>query len=165
MDFIQQELQWETVCAEVYRYGKGSALQEFFAMLHVKNQEVPFEEQLKYLTRGAQQLLHELGQEVTFKIAFKRYFLSDAANQETLVMEQECSGEGAVSIVEQPPLDGTKVALWIYGVAGAEVECKTNGFCEVCHDGLRHLWLAHQMGQGENSATPQRKTVSTNYVH
>ena len=47
----------------------------------------------------------------------KRYFLSDAANQEDEVYatdESDC----ALSIVQQPPLDGTKVALWVYLLSG-----------------------------------------------
>lgn len=51
-----------------------------------------------------------VGAESGMTPVFKRYFLSDAANQSPLLGSD---GECAVSVIQQPPLDGTKVALWI----------------------------------------------------
>ena len=40
----------------------------------------------------------------------KRYFVSDATNQMPLM----CDLAEHVSVIQQPPLDGTKVAAWLY---------------------------------------------------
>ena len=45
---------------------------------------------------------------------FMRYFLSDAANQaHTVNAFLDANQVCAVSVLEQPPLDGSKVALWV----------------------------------------------------
>lgn len=50
---------------------------------------------------------------------FRRYFLSDASNQEDFLREQLRGREtGSVSIIQQPPANGAKVALWMYGQEG-----------------------------------------------
>ena len=44
-------------------------------------------------------------------VILKRYFLSDSTNQQPLMkQEADCS----VSVIQQPPLDGSKVAVWLY---------------------------------------------------
>ncbi len=69
---------------------------------------------------------------------FKRYFLSDSANQYKYL---EISDECAVSIVEQPPLDGTKIALWVYFQQNVNVKRLNSGLYEVAHGEYKHLWL------------------------
>lgn len=45
----------------------------------------------------------------------ERYFVSDIANQQPLLEKMiGVQAENAVSIVEQPPLNGSKIALWAY---------------------------------------------------
>ena len=51
-------------------------------------------------------------------LVFKRYFVSDALNHAPLLPKEE---KAAVSIVQQPPLNGTKVALWAYFVENADI--------------------------------------------
>lgn len=51
------------------------------------------------------------------KAVLKRWFLSDSANQTALLPEET---ELAVSVVEQPPLNRTKVALWVWWMDNAE---------------------------------------------
>ena len=61
---------------------------------------------------------------------FARYFLSDAANQEAELGDSlESLHRCAVSVIEQPPLDGTKVALW--AILQSEGD-----------SGYRHFWRA-----------------------
>ncbi|MCQ2182283.1 MAG: Rid family hydrolase [Bacteroidales bacterium] len=84
------------------------------------------------------------------KYVFKRYFISD----ETQVPALDCR-IGAVSVICQPPLGGASVAVWIYSVAGAEVE-----YCEgrtlVRHDGLEQIWDAAMVSPGRNSEEQTR---------
>ena len=49
--------------------------------------------------------------------AFKRYFLTDAEAECKLLPDEP----GAVSYIQQPPLDGGTVAVWVYVTSGAEV--------------------------------------------
>ena len=83
----------------------------------------------------------------------KRYFLSDAANQQPLMrLEPSC----AVSVIQQPPLDGSKVALWMYMLQGADVHDE-GGMTVVEHNGYRHLW---KMGMHEHKGDSAWQTES-----
>lgn len=48
------------------------------------------------------------------KVRFVRFFLSDAANQQPLIAELLSDCNFPVSYIQQPPLDGTKIAAWVY---------------------------------------------------
>ena len=53
------------------------------------------------------------------KIFFIRIFLSDSANQQDfLVQAMADRGLTDASIIQQPPLDGSKVAAWLWTVEG-----------------------------------------------
>ena len=68
---------------------------------------------------------------------FRRFFVSDAANQQKS-LEQALDDVTfcATSIVQQAPLDGTKIALWLWTSAGLTPE-------EGCfsHNGITHYWM------------------------
>lgn len=53
------------------------------------------------------------------KIFFLRFFISDAANQQEMLSEVlRERGIGQASIIQQPPLDGSKIAAWLWTVEG-----------------------------------------------
>lgn len=61
-----------------------------------------------------------------FKPVFLRFFMSDATNQAHLIRkEPDC----AVSIIQQPPMGGSKVVMWVYLTD-----------CPLEHNGYKHLW-------------------------
>ena len=68
---------------------------------------------------------------------FRRFFLSDAANQQSIL--EDALGEHlfcATSIVQQPPLNGTKIALWVYS---ADQLITDEGTFQ--HNGYTHYWM------------------------
>ena len=56
-----------------------------------------------------------------------------------------------LSIVEQAPLDGSKIALWAYLQNGVHTKTLPNGMYEVKHGAYRHLWMAGACNQATNS--------------
>ncbi|MCR5696182.1 MAG: hypothetical protein K6G73_04305 [Marinilabiliaceae bacterium] len=75
-----------------------------------------------------------------YQPVFARYFISDAANQ-IATLEPSVSREAyAVSVVQQPPLCGVKVALWVYMIADVEVCRIAEGFYAVKHGVYNHYW-------------------------
>ena len=81
---------------------------EYHAMLHVEPRGELFAGQFARLCAAAAELTATLG---GARPVLKRYFLSDAANQAPLIpADATC----AVSIIQQSPLDGSKVAMWLY---------------------------------------------------
>ena len=71
---------------------------------------------------------------------FKRYVLSDTANQADLLLAITTeSSDCALSVVEQPPLDGTKIALWAYLQTNVQTQVLHNGLFEVKPVSYTHL--------------------------
>lgn len=92
---------------------------------------------------------------------FWRFFVSDAANQADLVWSRTVeTADCAVSVVEQPPLDGTKVALWAYLMTGVRTRVLPGGVYEVSHGAYRHWWSAGNSQQAESAEYQTRLLLS-----
>ncbi len=124
------------VNAQLSVFAPEGGVAEIHAMLHVEPRDERFGGQLDRIYT-AEQLLHDLPLLHDTALVFKRYFLSDSANQAPLMRkESHC----AVSIIQQPPLDGSKLAVWLYFQRGTTVR-NDNGVIVSEHNGYRHLWL------------------------
>lgn len=135
----QQTNQLENTLTEIFKYEVEAGVSEYHVMIHATRPEATYEEQLNAVVDTYCQLRES---ELQGAVAiFKRYFLSDAANQADmlLALSAECS-DCALSVVEQPPLNGTKIALWVYLQKGVETQVLHNGLFEVRHGAYRHLW-------------------------
>ncbi len=102
---------YENSAAEVAVFNENRA--EAHAIIHAVAGK-PFGQQLEAVLGAAKLLGIELG---GLSPVFKRYFLSDAANQSALLPTVEPC---AVSHIQQPPLDGSKIALWVVFQADAD---------------------------------------------
>lgn len=109
------------------------AVTECHTMVHVTDTTLTFDEQLRAVTDIYHQLYDGDGQTPLFR----RFFLSDAANQQPVVEQALESLEFcATSIVQQPPLDGTKIALWVWSASGM-----VNEAGGIDHNGYHHYWM------------------------
>jgi enamine deaminase RidA (YjgF/YER057c/UK114 family) len=100
---------------------------------------------------------------------FRRLFLSDAMNQMARVRESPLALDPpespvAVSIVQQPPLPGAKLALFAYHVAGVELAKRRLSARHVLveRNGLGHLWstrLCSGAGDSSMSAAAQTRAL------
>jgi len=115
---------------------------ELHVMLHVDVRGEQFKEQLERLAQ-AENRLFDTSDFKDSQMVFKRYFLSDAANQQPVIEAHRTYNKyntnAAISMIQQPPLDGSKVAIWMYLVKGAEVSRKDT-FTVVEHNGYCHLY-------------------------
>ncbi len=148
------KIYWEDlgVTVEISAFEPGDHVAEYHVMLHVDPQHDLFDGQLERIYK-AEECLFSLPQLCEAKTVFKRYFLSDATNQEPLMKNvTDCS----VSIIQQPPLDGSKIATWLYLQKGADVE-NINDTIVVSHNGYRHLW---NMGMVSNEGDSATQTTS-----
>ena len=99
--------------AEVAAFVVTGGVTEYHVMIHATDPKQTYREQMNAVLDAYAALLKK---ELSGAVAvFKRYFLSDAANQAELLLAATAeSSDCALSVVEQPPLDGTKIALWAY---------------------------------------------------
>ena len=152
----------ENTSIEIFRYEVPEGVSEYNAMLRVTNPRLTYMEQVDCLMEAYDQLMQ--GEMKGAVAVFKRFFVSDAANQANYLQALHAErSDCALSIIEQPPLDGSKVALWVYIQRGVQTKALANGIYEVKHGGYRHLWMAGACNQASNSEY-QMRLLFNDYV-
>ncbi len=138
---IQQRstVKQEGAQVEISKFEVEGGVTEYHVMVHATCPEQTFQEQLNAVLNAYYNLLE--GELKGASSVFKRYFLSDAANQYKIVMESVPEAPAcACSVVEQAPLNGTKIALWVYLQTGIGAGTFSNGLYKVQHGAYTHLW-------------------------
>ena len=144
---------WANVHADVGCFTRGEGANEYHAMIHVCNPCLNFAEQLDALLEAYASLLDQ--QPGQPHAVFKRYFLSDATNQADQVIVSDMT-DCAKSLIQQPPLDGTKIALWVYLISGVTTAVTPSGLYEARHGAYRHLWNGSAHNLAANSEYQMR---------
>lgn len=135
--------------SSVFQTGKGA--DEAHIMVHVDARGDLFEAQLMRLQDGVKRFLTE---ELTnMSIAMQRYFLSDATNQATYFQKELCTN---TSLIQQPPLDGSKVALWIYLIETEKIETWESTHVVK----LNNYTLLFDLGMQSNHGTSAEQTTT-----
>lgn len=132
----------ENVRMDCARFEHVPGSDESFAMLRIVRKDLPFADQVEALFDLLDYLLKQ--KNVGQPAVFVRFFLSDAANQEAEVFRRwKALGVVCpVSVIQQPPLDGTKLAAWVYSVSGASVTCSDNLY-KVSTAHYTHYWTVN----------------------
>lgn len=107
---------------------------ECHAMITVGDTSLDFGSQLKAV---ADEYAELTARHAGLRPVFRRWFLSDAVNQASYIPDD---GVCATSIVEQPPLSLTKVALWVWMIEDAETERLEDGRYRVEALGHTHIF-------------------------
>jgi len=145
------------VGVELSTFAPEGKVKEQHAILHVEPRDELFAGQFDRICRAEKALL-QMPQCLGSQTVFKRYFLSDATNQQPVINDSGLKideygqhsptlNPQSVSCIEQPPLDGSKVAAWLYLVHEMQVE-NHDGLVIARHNGYQHLW---KMGMHEHS--------------
>ena len=139
--------------ADVSCFNAGQSVTEYHAIIHATDVYQSFAQQLEAVMSGYAELVASLDGRP--QGVFKRYFLSDAANQGDEVVAADMT-DCAKSIVEQAPLDGTKVALWAYLMTDVSCSIGSSGLYTVSHGAYRHLWNGSSHNLAANSEYQMR---------
>lgn len=134
------------ITADIRKFSPEGKMSEMHVILHVDPRGEQFPKQLERIYEGLE-VLKTKSVACDMKPVFMRYFLTDATNQAEYIRKEDCC---AVSIIQQPPLDGSKVALWIYLVDSAHIynDVSTSedyaniigSTTVVEYGGYKHLW-------------------------
>jgi enamine deaminase RidA (YjgF/YER057c/UK114 family) len=143
-----QNIQFETARADIFSFDNGTEVREYHAMIHVSQTGLPFAKQLEAVLNAYDRLVNDTLPGA--QAVFKRYFLSDAANQQDEVIVADMT-DCAKSIIQQAPLDGTKIALWVYLMTGVNSSITGSGLYAVNHGQFRHLWNGSAHNLAANS--------------
>ena len=138
MQFNKFRIEKLGVTIELTTFAPEGKVAEYHAILHVEPQGEPFEKQLRRIILAEKELM-ALDDMAGAKPVFKRYFLSDAANQRPLMPQDDTC---TVSYIQQPPLDGSKLATWFYLQRGTEIIPTSDRLRStvIRHNGYEHLW-------------------------
>ena len=152
---MNQELthiDFEHAGADVFCFDCGTDVREYHAMIQINDLRLPFSAQLEAVISAYDDLLNRLPDT---QAVFKRYFLSDAANQADDVVVADVT-DCAKSIIQQAPLNGTKVALWVWLMTGVQTGMTKSGLYEVRHGDFRHMFNASAHNLAANSEYQMR---------
>ena len=145
-------IDFEHAGADVFCFDCGTDVREYHAMIQITDRRLPFAAQLEAVISAYAALLDRLPDT---QAVFKRYFLSDAANQADDVVVADVT-DCAKSIIQQAPLNGTKVALWVWLMTGVQTGMTKSGLYEVRHGDFRHLFNASAHNLAANSEYQMR---------
>ena len=144
MEYSKHSFSELSVEARVASHSPERGIAEHHAVLQCLDLRMPFAQQLASMRQAVARLAALLPKA---RPVFARYFVSDAANQaQGLSDGWEC----AVSVVQQPPLNGAKLALWIYYQEEAR-PVRSGSMWMVEHGSCRHYWLGSACVPGADS--------------
>ena len=140
-------------------FGENNDVREIHVTVELNDSYVSSRMQFQIL-ESAVRLLAGSSELAGTNLIFKRYFLSDAVNQAQFVTSQN---DEAVSVVQQPPLNGTKAALWLYYASGVSLSRNADGSALVKSRNHNHI-IHTQLYAAEGDSAEQTRTVFDNYV-
>ena len=160
MQFKKTYLEKLGATIELTAFAPEGKTAEWHAMLHVEPRGEAFQEQFRRICQAETWLLDSEDMKGA-KPVFKRYFLSDATNQRPLMPQDDAC---TVSYIQQPPLDGSKLALWLYLQRGTEIVPISDRLRSTIarHNGYEHLWTMG-MTIGEGSSYSQTQNLLEDY--
>lgn len=141
-------------------FDNGSGEKDIHLLLSVTSPALDFDWQLTEIMTLYGHLRREMGATTVFS----RFFLSDAATQAPAVMNLLLDDRGyAVSVLQQPPCNGTKVALWSYLKTGVESQAVGQDLYRVKGQGPTQFWCGGLTASGANSKD-QATLIMQRYV-
>ena len=157
MKFSRIDFEDLGVRAEYSQFSVPNGVAEWHVMLHVEPKTDLFIGQMQRIY-AAEDRLPGLPAFAGARYVMKRYFLSDSANQQPLMRHEPGV---SLSLIQQQPLDGSKIAVWLYLQAGTDIRPDGDAVATV-HNGYTHLWHMG-MTHPEGDSAQQTRTILEHY--
>ena len=152
MTLTKKKYKNDTIEAYISEFKTDAGMTEYHVLLSGTDPFLPFPEQLRNL-RLAYEKIEKEELHGNAAAVFRRYFLSDAANQAPCVTTSwETERPCALSVVEQAPLNGTKAALWAWFQTDVRTETPANGMSKAAHNGYVQYWTGSAGRKAADSA-------------
>ena len=153
---------YDTTEVQITSFQSSKGITEYHIFFQQTNCLEDFHTQLQHIQDVYARSVEELpGNPVAI---FRRYFLSDVTNQTDELMERErLSPYCALSIVQQAPMNGTKIALWAWLQTGVQTQVLPNGLFEARHGAYGQLLGANQCNRAANSEY-QTRLIFRDYI-
>ena len=163
MDYIKKTYTDKAVEVQISSFAGKGGVTEYHVLLAITDRTLPFSGQLQNIQWAYVAVIQEVLPDDATAV-FRRYFLSDAANQADLVMVWECENSYCpLSIVEQAPLNGSKIAMWTWFQTGITVETTKNGMseqgCKLADNCIRTWFFVQNVDVNYAGVVKARKEV------
>ncbi|MFA6813248.1 MAG: Rid family hydrolase [Bacteroidaceae bacterium] len=149
MNYTQTHIKKNSTVITLSAFILPQSIKEYQVIIEGTDKSLSYDEQLSHLLETFNNLRNKELKDTS--VVMVRYFLSDAANQQEQLEKQMNKDDGAISIIQQPPLNGTKIALWAYLPTGMEVRTDSDGLTEAKHGSYTHYWKGSATATAENS--------------
>ena len=137
---IKSSIYWETIgiTAKIASFTPENGVAEYHVMMQVEPRDEMFKDQFTRLRQGEELLMNEIDNAI---VCTKRYFVSDSTNQESFFTKD-------TAFIQQPPLNGGKICVWLYITQGTS--------------NYKHLW-SMAMTNPQGSCYEQTKQILETY--
>ncbi|MDR0560234.1 MAG: hypothetical protein LBG92_08675 [Prevotellaceae bacterium] len=154
----KQLFKWTDIAAvaEASVYVPACGVSEYHVMISLTDRYSEVEKQFANIETAIEKIKAEYQ---NASLIFKRYFVSDAANQIEYIKDVPC----AVSAIEQSPADGSKVAVWLYLTDSCKIFKDSSGTMLMEHSAYRHFFDV-QMQFPEYDEVVETRLVFENYT-
>ena len=154
-------INFDDTLIELSEFTGRSAATEWYAYIHTTNLRKTFDEQLSDICRSLDELITDYTKGAQCMMV--KCHVSDAANQSGAIKEKlgNCAG-CQISVIQQPPLDGTKLAVGIYAVSNVRKVNQSNNSTEMTHNEYHHFW-ATETGACDCDSYKQTADLFENY--
>jgi enamine deaminase RidA (YjgF/YER057c/UK114 family) len=161
MAMSYHQINWNDLFVTVSwsRFEPKQGVPEFHVFLELTNNQLTAEEQFRMIDCSIDRL-KQTEAFVKADLVWKRYFVSDAVNQKQYI--QSSSGE-AVSFIQQPPLNGTKLSLWAYFVEDISMAQSGDGTFVMKRPHYTHLYHV-QIHEKTGNSYEQTQSVFNQYI-
>lgn len=145
----------------------GGVNDEFHFMLKPYKQ-VDLKQQLLDIKKAAKNCLSSLSL-TEENLVFARFFVSDYTNQSEIIssidddilLKKHC----AVSVIQQPSLEGNKVVVWLYAISGDFQKKVSSHGVEIEKNGYKHYWDTMYVDTvNSGNSYNQTSTIMNNYL-
>ena len=152
---------WDDIFVKVgcstFKPEQGDA--EYYLIAEVLQPKLSGDEQFDCIEQAIERL-RETAELKNAVFVWKRYFMSDAVNQH--LWFRSPSG-AAISLIRQPPLNQTKLILWIYAVENVSLLRETDGTVIMQRPYHTHLYNM-QLHEKTGGAYEQTQTLFERYL-
>lgn len=116
-----------------------ASAREYHCLLQVSDPLLSFEQQVDAVIESIDQLLS--GPYAQACPVFARFFVSDATTQLPLITSLVSKHLNcALSFIQQPPLNGGKLAVWLYLLSDVTAQQLSSHSTLITHGRFQHLW-------------------------
>ncbi len=130
------------------RFTAGNGTDEVFISIRNTDPFLPFSRQAECINSS---ICSYLQANPSLSIIFERWFVSDSACQQETIEKARAGTGHAVSIIEQPPLDGTKVAFMAWLREGVHTSQVSGNLYQVTDGSYTHYWTSSSRAAGPDS--------------